>query len=113
VGWCGGSRPRGRPAGPGSVTVAGRRAADEATGPHAAAPHRGGHGRGGPADRRGRRPGQADAGRGPGGGPQRPPGAWPSTRRRAAWAAVGELQEPIGHTDRLLARPTSAWPATG
>jgi hypothetical protein len=70
-------RDRGRAAG----------AADEATRALAAAAHRGGDGRGGPADRRGRRVGQADPGGRGGGGGQRPPGAAASTRRWAPGSA--------------------------
>jgi transposase, IS5 family len=55
-------------------------AADEAAGPHPAAAHRGGDGRGGPAHRRGRRDRSAVAGGGPGGPAQRPSGAGPPTR---------------------------------
>jgi IS5 family transposase len=65
------------------------RAADAAAGACAAPSWWAGDGRGGPADRRGRPAGQADPAPGAGGSPQRPPGAWPPTRRWAAWVAGG------------------------
>jgi Transposase domain (DUF772) len=62
-----------------------RGATDAQAGPPTAPSWWDGDGRGGSADRRGRRAGQADpAGRG---GGQRPPGTWSPAGRWAAWAA--------------------------
>jgi IS5 family transposase len=67
--------------------AAGRRM--QATGPHPAPAHRGGDGRGRPADRRGRPDRAPHPGAGPGGGAQCPPGRCPPARGWAARAAGG------------------------
>jgi hypothetical protein len=91
AGWAGPADqgPRGGQPDPVPRPGPGRRASHEATGPHPAAAHRGGDGRGGPADRRGRPDRPYHAARGAGSGGQCPPGAAASTRRWAAWSAGG------------------------
>ena len=82
--------------------AAGRRM--QAAGPHAAAADWGGDGRGGPAHRRGRPDRPANPEAGAGGGPQRPV----ARRRRPGDGRlarlVGELEETITATQRLLAQ---------
>jgi IS5 family transposase len=88
--------------------AAGRRM--QAAGPHPAAAHRGGDGRGGSAHRRGRPDRQADPAAGADGGAQRPPGVGSSTRRRVAGSA-GRRAGRHGHRDRAAVGPDR--PAAG